>query len=155
MRSAERIRFSRVYTCSWCICHGIPHKMIENSLNRHRSFLVPQNTDKFRHDESLFPVFVLIHHIQSLLDCQTWLAFFPYLIRFYEIIHLSFHSNLTQTDSAVVTDIIISWILTTTTACTGIIVHHLTYVEVTYNKLLRNLTVESALFRLVIWFCRS
>ena len=84
IRPFERIRFSRVYTCSWCICHGILHKMIEISLNRHRSFLVPQNTDKFHHDEILFPVFVLIHHIQSLLDCQTWLAFFPYLIRFYQ-----------------------------------------------------------------------
>ena len=89
MRPSERIRFSRVYICSWCICHDISHKMIEISLNRHRSFLVPQNTDKFRHDEILFPVFVLIHHIQSLLDCQTWLAFFPYLIRFYGISHLS------------------------------------------------------------------
>ena len=84
MRPAERIRFSRVYTCSWCICHGISHKMIENSLNRHRPFLIPQNTDKFRRDEILFPVFVMIHHTQSLLDCQTWLAFFPYLSDFME-----------------------------------------------------------------------
>ena len=87
MRPAERIRFSRVYTCSWCICHGISHKMIESSLNRHRPFLIPQNTDKFRRDEILFPVFVMIHHTQSLLDCQTWLAFFPYLITLYGIIY--------------------------------------------------------------------
>jgi len=52
--------------------------------------------------------------------------------------HLFFHSNLTQTDSAVIADIVVGWILTTTTAGTGIIIHHLTYVEVTYNNLLRN-----------------
>ena len=31
-------------------------------------------------------------------------------------------------------DIIISWILTPTTACTGIIIHHFSYVKVAYNK---------------------
>ena len=48
--------------------------------------------------------------------------------------HLSFHSNLAQTNSAVLADIIVSWILTPTATCTGIIIHHFSYVKVTYNK---------------------
>jgi len=51
---------------------------------------------------------------------------------------LSFHSNLAQTYSAVVTNIVISWILTSATACAGIIIHHFTYIEVAYNKRLCN-----------------
>ena len=72
------IRFFRGDICFWCILCDTVHAILLILSSHRRSFLAHQNIGMFHHDEIVFPIFVMIHHIQLFADHLTWVVFYPW-----------------------------------------------------------------------------